>query len=455
MKRHSLKFPLPLAILGGLALMFSWPATAAVARPNIVFILADDLGYGDIGCYGNKDIRTPDLDKLATQGVRFSQFYSNGPECTPTRTAFLTGRYQQRVGGMECALGVGNVGRYDDAIRLREKNEMGLPASEVTISRLLKDAGYATAIIGKWHLGYEPKFFPKEHGFDYWFGVIGGNADYFRHTEQDGLNALYLNGQPVKREGYMTDLITEEAVKYVERAKGNPFFLYVAYTAPHAPIQGPNDRREQALTGSERNQGDKRTYHTMIERMDDGIGRILHALEANGRAQNSLVVFTSDNGGTKLARNEPLRGTKGTTFEGGIRVPCLVRWPGVLPAGVTTDLVGITMDLTASFARVGGARLPEGRTFDGVDILSEVSGKGGPTRTLFWRGRRGENTWKAVREGPLKYVMEIKGDQRQEYFFDVQSDSAEKMNLLSARPDDLTRLKTLLADWEVAVRPRR
>ena len=173
----------------------------AAGRPNIVLIMADDLGYGDLGCYGCEDIRTPNIDRIAADGVRFTTFYANAPECTPTRTALLTGRYQQRVGGLECALGIGNVGRYDDAVRLRESHDLGLPASETSIARRLKAVGYATGICGKWHLGYEPKFFPANHGFDYWFGPVGGAVDYFHHCEYTGENALYRNGRKIEREG--------------------------------------------------------------------------------------------------------------------------------------------------------------------------------------------------------------------------------------------------------------
>lgn len=427
---------------------------APASRPNVVFILADDLGYGDLGCYGNKDIRTPHIDSLAQQGVRFTRFYSNGPECTPTRTAFLTGRYQHRVGGMECALGTGNVGRYDDAIRLRERNELGLPVSETSLARMLKDAGYATGISGKWHLGYEPKFFPGPHGFDHWFGILGGGADYFHHTEPEGLPVLYLNGQPVKREGYTTDLITEDAVAFIGRAKDKPFFLYVPYTAPHTPIQGPGDRRDQPLPAGEWNKGDAATYRAMIERMDEGVGKILGALKAAGLEQNTLVVFTSDNGGTKQARLDGLRGNKGGTFEGGIKVPCLARWPGVLKAGQTTDRVGITMDLTASLARIGGAK--PGREFDGVDILRDVAESNrAQKRTLFWRQRRGDNTWKAVRDGNLKFVVQISGGAATEYLFDLEYDPSEKNNLLPERPGERKRMQDLLAAWEKHVAPTR
>jgi len=186
-------------------------------KPNIIFILADDLGYGDLGCYGRKDIRTPAIDGIAAEGVKFTQYYSNGPECSPTRTAFLTGRYQQRVGGLECAIGNGNVGRYDDAIRLRETNDLGLPVEETSIARMLKDAGYATAITGKWHLGYEPKFAPNLHGFDHAFYAIGGGMDYFHYIDTVYSYYLFQNGKPIRREGYFTDLATDEAVKFIDR----------------------------------------------------------------------------------------------------------------------------------------------------------------------------------------------------------------------------------------------
>jgi len=244
-------------------------------RPNIILIMADDLGYGDVGCYGCTDIRTPAINKLATEGVRFTTFYANAPECTPTRAALLTGRYQHRIGGLECAIGIGNVGRYDDAVRLQKTNDLGLPVEETSIARILKDAGYATAICGKWHLGYEPKFFPLKHGFDFWFGPVGGAVDYFHHCEYTGKPALYLNDQPIRRQGYLTDLITEEAVKFIQRQRNRPFFLYVAYTAPHTPYQGPNDRKPAPVSEADYNKGSRATYASMVERMDEGIAKKL------------------------------------------------------------------------------------------------------------------------------------------------------------------------------------
>ncbi len=429
------------------------PASQAADRPNILFILADDLGYGDAGCYGNAGVRTPNIDRLAREGVRLTDFYANGPECTPTRAAFMTGRYQHRVGGLECALGTGNVGRYDDAIRLRAKNELGLPASETSIARMLKDAGYTTACIGKWHLGYEPKFFPQAHGFDYWFGVLGGGMDYFQHTEPEGLPALYLQGQPTKREGYVTDLITAEAVKFLQRTDAAPFFLYVPYTAPHAPYQGPQDKKKP-ISEDAWSKGDQETYRSMIERLDDGVGIILAALAARDLVKNTVVVFASDNGGPKIARNAPLSGNKGSTYEGGIRVPCIVRWPGMIKPGTESAQMGLTMDLTASFVRIAGAK--PARKFDGVDLIQLLQDGGDPQpRTLFWRGRRGENTWRGVRAGPLKYVTHKTGAKSEEWLFDLSTDVAEKHDLLKARPAEAQRIRQLLSNWEEEVKPVR
>jgi len=418
---------------------------SSYARPNVVFLLADDLGYGDLACYGAKDIRTPRIDQLAREGVRFTQFYANGPECTPTRAAFLTGRYQQRVGGLECAIGLGGVGRYDDAVRLAAQHQLGLPSTEPTLSRLLRDAGYATALVGKWHLGYEDHFAPNRHGFDYAFYCLGGGMDYFHHVETpDGTETvLRLNGAPVKRDGYFTDLIADDAVRWLRNAK-KPFFLYVPFTAPHSPFQGPEDKARATPDRWKQGNADPRVYAAMIERMDQAVGRILDALP-----DNTLVIFTSDNGGTASARPCGLRGIKGTTFEGGIRVPCIVRWPGVLPAGIENTTPAATFDLTASIARAAGVTPP--RPWDGQPILRQQPA----ARTLFWRQRRGEVTWRAVRDGATKYVSQAKGSRIEEYLFDLDRDPGEQTNLLADRSAEVARLKNLLARWETEVTPAR
>ncbi|MFA5192854.1 MAG: sulfatase-like hydrolase/transferase [Verrucomicrobiia bacterium] len=452
------------ALVTLVASTFTLLAALPSSKPNIVFILADDLGYADLGCYGAKDIRTPRLDRLAREGVRFTQFYSNGPECSPTRTAFLTGRYQQRVGGLECAIGIGGVGRYDDAIRLAARHELGLPANEPTLARLLRDAGYATAITGKWHLGYEDHFAPGQHGFNHAFYALGGGMDYFHHVEDppDYAPVLRLNGKAVKRRGYATDLFADEAMRWLrERAARDakrPFFLYVPFTAPHSPFQAPDEEQPAPLpSDSERWKQSKappRVYAAMIERMDAVIGKLLDTLDELGAAKNTLVVFVSDNGGTASARPCGLRGIKGTTFEGGIRVPCLARWPGVLPAAVERTEPALTFDIAASIARAAGVK-PR-RPFDGVDVLGAIArGEALPERTLFWRGRRGERTWRAARDGALKYVSRTDGARTEEFLFDIVRDAAEEKNLLAERASDVTRLKAKLAAWEADVRPQR
>lgn len=427
----------------------------SASRPNIVIILADDMGYGDLGCYGCPDIRTPHIDALARQGVRLTTFYSNGPECSPTRTSLMTGRYQHRVGGLECAIGLGNVGRYDDAIRLANQHELGLPVQRSVLARALKDAGYATAICGKWHLGYEPKFLPLKHGFDYAFGPLGGNIDYFHHHEPGGQPMLYQNDQRVERKGYMTDLIAEEACNFLRRTT-QPFFLYVPFNAPHSPFQGPNDGGQPPLTSENMIRGSREKYTEMVERLDDRIGTILKSLDEIGAASNTLVIFASDNGGPQFSRNDPFSGRKGTTYEGGIRVPCILRWPGKLPAGAESSQVGITMDLTASILNLAGAKPPMNQPLDGIDIVQHIRDqKPNVSRTLFWRGRRGETTWRGVRDGDFKLVSRQDGPKRQDWLFDLKPDIGEKNDLSASRHDELKRLQSLLSRWEEDVKPAR
>jgi N-acetylgalactosamine-6-sulfatase len=413
------------------------------------------MGYGDLGCYGCSDIRTPRLDALAKQGVRLTHFYSNGPECSPTRTALLTGRYQQRVGGLECAIGLGNVGRYDDAIRLANAHELGLPPADSVLAKDLKAAGYATAICGKWHLGYERKFLPRKHGFDYAFGPLGGATDYFHHNEPGGAPMLYRNDELIERDGYLTDLIADEAEAFIRRAQ-QPFFLYVPFNAPHSPFQGPSDGDQPAITAETMNRGSRAKYAEMVERLDARVGTILDTLEATNRAANTVVIFASDNGGPQQARNAPFSGRKGTTYEGGIRVPCLVRWPGKLAPGSESSQVGITMDLTASLLAIAGSAKNASPPLDGIDLLGHLQqNTPNAPRTLFWRQRRGEITWRGALDGDLKLVSKQEGRQRENWLFDLARDPGEKTDLSSARRGDLARMEQLLARWEEAVRPTR
>jgi arylsulfatase A len=450
------RVPLSLAILSFVPLLCASLLAQDRRQPNVVLLLADDMGYGDLGCYGCPDIKTPHIDSLAKQGVRLTSFYSNGPECTPTRTGLMTGRYQQRVGGLECAIGLAGVGRYDDAIRLAEKHELGLPPEQSVLAKSLKDAGYGTAICGKWHLGYEQKFLPLKHGFDYAFGPLGGGIDYFRHHEPGGEHMLYQNDQPVHREGYMTDLIAQEACEFVRRSKDNPFFLYVPFNAPHSPFQGPDNTPVEPLTADNFNRGTRATYIKMVERLDDRIGTILKTLEETGAAANTLVIFSSDNGGPANSRNEPFSGRKGSTYEGGIRVPCLLRWPGKLAAGSESSQVGITMDLTKSIVNLAGAKSHADYPLDGIDIVAHLlERKSEMPRSLLWRQRRGQVTWRGVRDGDLKLVSKQDGNAREQWLFDLSIDAAEKTDLTNSRPADARRLHELLARWEEQVKPTR
>jgi N-acetylgalactosamine-6-sulfatase len=367
------------------------------------------------------------------------------------------------VGGLECAIGIGNVGRYDDAIRLRKTHDLGLPVQETTIVRLLKNAGYATAICGKWHLGYEPKFSPNNHGFDYAFYAIGGAMDYFHHVEPQpsNMHALYLNGKPVKRKGYFTDLIADEAIQFMEQQTHNtPFFLYVPYTALHSPYQGPSDYRPQPLPEDSdlwnQSKGPKDVYSDMSESMDNSIGRILRKLEEKKLVDNTLVIFMSDNGASRSGSNLPFSGHKGNLFEGGIRVPCIAKWPGVLPAGLVSEHPCITMDFSASIIRAAGIKPPPDRPFDGIDILQKIQTKDPvQERILFWRARRGPRTRKAVRSGSMKYIFLQNEDGLKEYLFDLKQDPAEKNNLFSEREEDVKKLKVLLNKWEDKVKHKR
>ncbi|MBC8327088.1 MAG: sulfatase-like hydrolase/transferase [Verrucomicrobia subdivision 3 bacterium] len=426
----------------------------SAAPPNIVLILADDMGYGDLGCYGHPRAKTPVIDRLAKEGVRFTQHYSNGTECSPTRTALLTGRYPQRAGGLECAIGTGNVGRYDDAIRLAAQRQLGLPAAQGVLPGALKQAGYVCGVFGKWHLGYEPRFNPMEHGWDEFFGYLGGNVHYFNHRETSDLHVLFRGRLPVHSEGYMTHLITESSVDFIARHKEQPFFLFVSHECPHFPFQGPKDAAKK-VTKENWMTPDADTYVAMLEDLDSEVGRVLAALKKHKLEQNTLVIFVSDNGGFAGAANMgPLRGAKSMTLEGGIRVPLIMRWPGKLPAGQTSKQVCATFDLTRSILNLAQAKVSP-KQLDGLDIVQHLTArKPDMPRTLYWRGKRGDRTWTAVRDGNLKYVRKTEG-KTEEWLYDVAKDLGEKTDLRAQHPKDVARLKALLAKWEKDVRAVR
>ncbi len=423
----------------------AWGA-AANAKPNIVFILIDDFGYADTGAYGAKDIRTPHIDRLAREGVRFTDFYANAPVCTPTRCGFITGRWQQRV-GLEWAFGfTADAWRRqgDEWVREPDMHGLGLPTSVPTLPKMLQAAGYATGAFGKWHLGYRDEYNPTRHGFGEYFGELLGHADYYTHTYFDGTYALRDGLEPVKVEGYLTDLINQRAVGFIRKHARAPFFLYVPHLAVHSPFQPPG-RPKPSVTKANMYDGDRRTYAAMVEKVDDGVGMILAELERHGILDNTLVVLSSDNGGERYSDNTPLSHHKSTLWEGGIRVPCLMRWPARLPRGVVTNQVGITMDLSATFAAVAGAKPAADRPFDGIDLLPILAdGRAPVTRTLCWRIDRIGRQQKAVRHGKWKYLQ----DGNVEMLFDLAADIGERRDLFFRHPDVFADLKQRLAAWE-------
>ena len=423
-------------------------------KPNIVVIMADDLGYGDLQCYGHPRVKTPNIDQLARDGVRFTQHYANGPECSPTRTAFLTGKYQQFAGGLECAIGTGNVGRYDDAIRLANQHDLGLPADQTVLPNLVTQQGYRSAVFGKWHLGYEPKFNPKTHGWHEFFGYLGGNVHYFNHRETSDLHVLFSDDLPIYRDGYMTDLITESSVKFIEKTK-EPYLLFISHESPHFPFQGPSDTAKN-VTSENWMDLDQDAYVAMIESLDSSVGQIVNAVEQAGQRDNTAIIFVSDNGGFANAANMgSLRGAKSMTFEGGIRVPLIISWPAKIQSGQTCDQVCITFDLTKSILNLAGAEnQPE--QLDGYDIISHlVERKPNSPRTLFWRGKRGERVWKAVRHGDQKLVIKTGEPDQIKSVFDLSVDPAEHHDLKATNPKLTLQLMGLLQSWESSLKPQR
>jgi arylsulfatase A len=405
-------------------------------QPNIILILADDLGYADIGPYGLREARTPALDRLARQGVRFTQSYSNGQMCTPTRCALMTGRYQQRY-GLEWATSSSH-------------HDIGIRASVPTLPRLLKNAGYRTAMYGKWHLGRIQEMSPNAHGFDDFFGITSGYCDFYSHRTQFGDLDLWHNGKATDEPGYLTDLLTRRAVNYVDaHAKANhrePFFLYVAHTSPHWPFQPPNKPTDIRNTDTWYD-GTRADYLKMVESMDASIGTLLSAVERNGLADNTLVIFTNDNGGERLSDNTPFFHHKTSLFEGGIRVPTIMRWPRVFPAGRDCVQPMISMDLTRTMLVAGGT--PGPANLEGIDLAPYIRGEQPICeRTFHWRVPRPSHNQRAVRRGNLKWLL----DRETEFLFDVAKDPGERTNLFARMPDQAAALRREYDRWEAELK---
>ncbi|HMV83650.1 MAG TPA: sulfatase-like hydrolase/transferase [Blastocatellia bacterium] len=410
------------------------PASAQSARkPNFVFILVDDMGYGDLSSFGSKDIRTPNIDRLGKEGVKLMQAYSNGPVCTPTRAAFITGRYQQRV-GLEWALNA-------------NEKDPGLPVEETSIARMLKNNGYTTALIGKWHLGSKTEFLPLQHGFDEYFGITGGNADMYSHQNILGENVLYEGDKPTQSAGYLTEQLGQRSVDFINkmgRQKDKPFFLYLAFNAVHWPFQPPK-RPDSVRTRANWMEGVRPDYIEMMHSVDKAVGQVLNTLDQQGLAKDTLVVFTSDNGGEQLSDMGPYFNTKGTLWEGGIHVPGLARWPAAIPKGKVSNQVTVTMDWTATFLAAAGVQ-PD-RKLDGINLLPVLQGKQPEQeRMVCWRIDRPGLKQQAIRVGKWKLVTQPTSVNQ--LLFDLERDPTERRNAFYDNQAKAMELREKLTAWD-------
>ena len=401
-------------------------------RTNIILIMADDLGYGDIGCYGSKKIKTPNIDALARRGMKFTDYHSNCPVCSPTRAALLTGRYQQRCG-------------IEGVVTAAKHRHTGMALEEVTFAEVLKKRGYVTGIFGKWHVGYNVQFNPAKQGFDEFIGYVSGNVDYHSHIDQAGHDDWWKNCEKVPEEGYCTDLITKHGTDFIERHKEEPFCLYLPHEAPHYPYQGRKDPPERLSGGrkGQKTKGDEiaRAYKEMVEVMDEGIGRIVETLRRLGLERRTFILFCSDNGATKRGSNGALSGYKGSLWEGGHRVPAVACWPGRIKDGTITDQAVLGMDLFATMASIADAKLPTGLKLDGIDLLGMLTkGKKLPMRTLFWRYKKE----KAVRKEQWKLLVQS----NQVKLYNLEEDIGEKTNLAKVKPEIVKTLEDELLAWE-------
>lgn len=413
-------------------------STSASTRPNILFILADDLGWGDLSCYGRPDYRTPNLDRLATQGMRFTNAYSAAPVCTPTRVGFQTGRYPARL-----PVGLEEPITEKRALGDRVKT-VGIPHEHPTVSSLIKAQGYDTALVGKWHLGYLPYFGPLRCGFDEFFGIMSGAVDHFTHKTMSAEPDLYEGEVSVERVGYITDLLTDRAVRYIKRPHDRPFYLSLHYTSPHWPWEGPGDVAiSKAIKGSYDGftaGGSLKIYAEMMRNLDSGIGKVLAALRLTGLEKDTLVIFTSDNGGERFSFNWPFRGAKFEVYEGGVRVPAIVRWPGVTRAGSISDQPVITMDWTATLIAAAGGKPDPKYPLDGENVTDVLKSKRSLfDRTFFWR------TWRqgGMRSGKWKYIREEKN----EFLYDLSVDEREQADFSASHSQVLAGLRGKFDNW--------
>ena len=442
-------------VLSRLMLVFACAAHAygTDATPaNVVLIVVDDLGYCDSELYGCDTVPTPNIKRLADEGVRFTAGYVSSPVCSPSRAGILTGRYQQRFG-------------HEFLPRAAPEAGDGLPVGETTLADAMKDAGYVTGMVGKWHLGAQEKFHPVNRGFDEFFGMVTWGADYLDPTREDariirragepvneserssesawkgrGNDTLMRGTAPVEEDDYLTDAFTREAVAFIERHKERPFFLYLPYTAVHGPLQ-VTQKYYDRFPHIERE--DRRIYAAMTSALDDGIGVVLDALEESGVEENTLVVFLSDNGGgvSDVVSNDPLRLGKQTMFEGGVRVPFAMKWPARIPKGLAYEHPVSALDIFPTAVAAADGRLPTDVTFDGVDLLPHLDGSTNdkPHGKLFWRAG---SIW-AAREGDWKLIYAAD----RYWLYDLSKDVGEITNLADKRPDVVKRITASYEQW--------
>lgn len=397
--------------------------------PNVVVILADDLGYADVGFQGLKDFATPNIDRLAASGVSFTNGYVSHPYCSPSRAGLLTGRYQHRFGHT-----------HNPKFRAGE----GLPLSETLLPETLRRAGYVSGIVGKWHLGDAPQFRPRERGFDEFFGLIGGGHDYFKSAGSDAreyLVPLSANGEEVPVDGYLTEQLSKAALEFVRRQADRPFFLYLAYNAPHGPLQAPPELLERVESIEDPR---RRTYGAMVTSLDDGVGELLTLLDELGLTQSTLVFFLSDNGGPTPANasdNAPLRAAKGTVYEGGVRVPFVIAWPGTLPAGTQYDPPVSALDIFPTTLAAAGVEMPP--NLDGVDLLPYLNGRkeGVPHQQLYWYSDAGAQY--AVRTADRKLVRAL---DRKAELYAILDDLSESTDIGTEDPK-LGELERAVDSW--------
>lgn len=425
-------------LLLAIIIVIAVPTQAQDKRPNIIYIMADDMGYADLSGYGRKDYQTPNFDKLASQGVKFMQAYAASAVCTPTRTSFITGRYPTRtpVGLMEPLRGTA-----------RDKM-IGLTPVYTSLPTILKKSGYATYLVGKWHLGSEAEHTPNRNGYDYFFGFNQGATDYITHTNMRGEPDLFENEKPITRPGYSTDIWMQKATEIIRQQHTKPFFMSIMFNAPHWPFQAPGDGKyPDSLNWM--TTGEKHKFIAMMKNLDDAIGRIMQAIDDASIANNTLIIFTSDNGGDKFSDMGPYRGKKATLWEGGIREPAFVRWPAVIKPGTATEQVAITMDWTATILAAAKAKPDPNYPLDGIDLMPILKGNQKIIpRTFYWRLFQIAKQ-KAIREDNWKYLQNETG----EYLFNLADDPGEKNNLRNANPAKFEALKKKYSAWEKEVLP--